>query len=181
MATVAVLFVTVQLLFPHYQALAFDRLPAKNLDLMVWVIAQNAGAGLFSLLTGSLADRCGNRLTLRLSIFAAGLTPLLAIALAGDGAVPGRNLYWLTFLLLGLTPVTFRTFVNYTLELADPHDHPKYISTLKLCMAVPFLLSPLVGWLVDVIGFEAVFVSIAALMMLGGLLTFRLSEPRQKL
>jgi hypothetical protein len=46
---------------------------------------------------------------------------------------------------------------------------------------VPFLLSPLVGWLVDLAGFEVVFFSAMGLIGLSGLLTFRLEEPRYKL
>jgi len=180
LAIVAALFVTLQLLFPHYQALGRDRLPFQRRDLMVWVIAQNVGIGIFSLLAGVIADRFGNRLTLRLSISAAAFSPLLAIWLTSGRVAGAEHVFWLTFLLLGLTPVTFRTFVNYTLEISDQTQHPQYLSTLKLCMAIPFCLSPLVGWLVDLIGFDAVFISIACLIALGGLLTFRLAEPRHQ-
>ena len=42
----------------------------------------------------------------------------------------------------------------------------------------PFLLSPLAGWLVDVIGFGYVFSSTVVVILLSGMLTFRLDEPR---
>ena len=90
-------------------------------------------------------------------------------------------MFWLTFFLLGLIPVTFKTLVNYTLEITEPSNHPRYISTLKVCMAIPFCLSPLVGLLIDLIGFEAVFGCITALTACGGMMTFRLSEPRHRL
>jgi hypothetical protein len=80
--------------------------------------------------------------------------------------------------LLGITPVTFRTLANYALELAHHTDHPRYLSTLRLCMAVPFLFSPLIGWLVDVVGFRVVFTGISAMALVGGALTFRMAEPR---
>ena len=70
--------------------------------------------------------------------------------------------------------------VNYTLELCEPEKHPQYISILKVSMAIPFILSPLVGLLVDVIGFTRVFAGIAVLVAIGGLQTFRLAEPRHQ-
>ncbi|MGC3970772.1 MAG: hypothetical protein QM775_26595 [Pirellulales bacterium] len=45
-------------------------------------------------------------------------------------------------------------------------------------MAVPFCFSPLVGWAVDIFGYEHVFVGGAALIALASALTFTLVEPR---
>jgi hypothetical protein len=178
LATVSMLFVTVQLLFPHYQALGRQNLPSGGVELMVWVIAQNAGTALFSLVAGMIADNFGYRLVVRIEAFLAAATPLLAILLASGWFADGMRYYWLTFFMLGLVPVTFKTLTNYTLELADPQQHPRYISTLKLCMAIPFCLSPLVGLLVDWVGFQLVFSCIAVVIIAAGVLTFRLSEPR---
>ena len=71
-----------------------------------------------------------------------------------------------------------KTFINYTLELTDAANHPRYVSTMGLCFAVPFILSPLVGMLIDVVGFEPIFLAISGLIGIGALLTFRMSEPR---
>jgi MFS family permease len=181
LAIVSMLFVTVQLLIPHYQALGRQQLRWESVDLMKWVIAQNAGAGLFGLIAGAIADRFGNRLTIRLEIFAAALTPALALCLTSSWFEGGAHVFWLTFFLLGLISVTFKTLVNYTLEITGPSNHPRYLSTLKVCMAIPLCLSPLVGLLIDLIGFEAVFGCITALTACGGMMTFRLSEPRHRL
>jgi MFS family permease len=175
------LFVLAQLLFPHYQALGKTQPNFTNSRLMVWVIAQNAGTGLFSLISGVLADRFGNRLLLRIQIFIAALTPPLAVWLAGQGIDNGTHLFWLAFFTLGMTPVVFRTLINFTLELSEPNQHARYLSTLKVTMAVPFLISPLVGLLVDWLGFQRVFLFMAVLIAIGGLQTFRLIEPRHRL
>lgn len=181
-AIVAMLFITVQLLFPHFQALGRQQLELKDqgFHLMVWVISQNAAVGIFSLISGMIADRAGNRLAIRLQTFATALTPLLGLILTSPWFEDGRRYFWLAFCLLGLTPVTMKTIVNYTLELAAPEDHPRYVSTMSLCMAVPFFFSPLAGWLIDVAGFPPVFLSISGLILTGGLLTFRMSEPRDE-
>ena len=103
--------------------------------------------------------------------------PALAVAVSH---LPtwGPTLYPAVFLFIGLTPVGFRTFSNYTLEISANEDHPKYLGTLGLCFALPLLLSPLMGLVVETIGFEAVFIGVSAVLIVGWLLTFRLHEPR---
>jgi len=178
LVVVSTLFVTSQLLMPHYQALGRRHSEWQTSDLMTWVIAQNAGAAFFSLIAGLIADRFGNRLALRTQILGTAVTPVAALWLAEFSG--GPTTYWPTFFLLGTLPTTFKTLVNYTLELTTPDQHPQYISTLKLTMLMPFFLSPLVGLLIDVTGFRAVFLSIALLTLIGAGMTFRICEPRQK-
>lgn len=179
---VAMLFMTSQMLFPHYQALARKQPGFENVYMMIWVVAQNAGAGIFSPIVGAIADRFGNRMAVRFEFLLAALTPVMAVTLLLNGWFEnGIQLYWITFLLLGMVPVTVRTMVNYTLELCEPAKHPQYISILKLSMALPFVFSPFVGYLVDLVGFTTVFYGIALLIALGGLYTFRMTEPRTKL
>lgn len=179
LAVVAMLFSTVVVLFPHYQALARDRFGAGLDGLMLWVIVQNAGTGLFSLFAGPLADRRGNRLVLRWLMFGSALTPILAIFLATLPGL-GSRFFWLVFVNIGLTPIMFKTLMNYTLEISEHQDHPRYLGTLNLCIAAPFCISPLIGWLVDLVGFESVMLTGGALIAAGGLLTFRMAEPRHR-
>ncbi|MEX1224945.1 MAG: MFS transporter [Pirellulales bacterium] len=180
LAVVAMLFGVVLMLFPHYQALARERLGNSLNHLMIWVIVQNAGVGLFSIFVGPLADRRGNRLILHLALFVNALAPLLALYLSRQGAF-GDRWFWLVFGMLGMTPVTFKVLLNYTLEISKTADHPKYLSTLSLCLALPPMLSPLAGWLVDAAGFEVVLGGGALLILTGALLSFTLEEPRHTL
>ena len=185
---VAALFSTSLVLFPHYQALAREEL-GMGFDYLVWfVVAQNAGTAVFSLLTGPIADRAGNRLSLRvltLAICAAPQVALILVLFAGWTSDPWwqsfyRYAYYLVFALVGMTPVAQKTLNNYTLEIAEPHDQPKYLSTLSLCMAAPIFASPLVGWLIDVVGFAAVYHGVTAVLLAGALLSATLTEPRHK-
>lgn len=148
-------------------------------DLTKWVIVQNVGTALFSLIAGPLADWRGNRAVLRFSLLGIAAMPLGAIGLSLSGDA-GRGWFWAVFVGIGLTPITIKTLYNYTLEIADTEDHPRYLSTLSLCVAVPLLFSPLVGAAVDRVGFEAVFIAVAAAVFSGWLLTWRLAEPRHK-
>jgi len=178
LAFCAVTFVTSQFLFPHYVPLAKETLSEGAVHLTLFLIVQNVGVGLFSILLGTLADRYGNRLALRVALVTCSVTPLLAVAFAHSWIPGGRAWYWVTFFVLGMQPVTFKTFTNYTLELVEPARHPRYLSTLTICLAAPFLLSLPVGWLVGRLGYEPVFLSVAALIGFAALLTLRMSEPR---
>jgi len=175
---VAMLFGCSLIILPHYQAMAREQLGLTGSHLMVWVITQNAAVGIFSLFVGPLADAGGNRMTLRILVFASAVAPLFATWVGYVGSGLGPSLFWLVFVPLGVAPLVLRILVNYTLEICPPVEHPRYLSTLSLCLAMPFVFSPLVGWLVDAMGFAVVFLGAAALVFLGGCLTFTLDEPR---
>lgn len=180
LAIVAMLFISIQLLFPHFQALGQKHVQPDQIgfQLMLWVIAQNAAVGLFSWVSGKLADHFGNRLSLRLQVFGTASVPLLALLFTSGVGGWGPKHFWITFFFLGLTPVTIKTLTNYALELTEPARHPLYVATLHASLAVPFIFSPLVGWLVDLLGFERVFLGVSGLILLGGLASFWLIEPR---
>jgi len=179
-AIVAMLFMSMQLLFPHFQAYGRQGLPPEDegFHLMLWVIAQNGAVGVFSWLFGTIADRRGNRLAIRWQVFLCTLTPLIALFLMSGWVPDGARWFWVAFLFLGLVPVSMKSFINYVLELSDTPSHPRYVSTMSLCFAVPFVLSPGIGALIDVMGFEPVFLVVSFTSALGGLLTFRMAEPR---
>ncbi len=178
---VAMLFGTGLIIVPHYQALAREELNLAGVNLMVWVITQNASVGIFSLFVGPLADAWGNRLTLRVLVFGSAVAPLIAVLLPHCFGPVGASLFWAVYIPLGIIPLVSRILANYALEICQPAEHARYLSTVSLCLAVPFLLSPAVGWLVDVVGFTVVFSTTAVLIILGGFMTFRLEEPRHRL
>ena len=174
----AFLFGTSFVLFPHYQALARVRLQIDFSELVFWVIVQNAGTAVVSLVAGFIADARGNRIVLRFLLFGLFLLPTFSLFLSYD-LHWGRSIFWGVFLLLGLVPVTLRTLQNYTLELAPGGDYPRYLSTLGLCIAAPMMVSPLVGLAIDRWGFDGVFSVVSVFLLAGWLQTFLLAEPRR--
>jgi len=178
LCVVAMLMSTILMLFPHYQAIAHERLGLNLEHLMRWVVVQNIGTGLCSLLAGPVADRRGTRGVLTVMLFVASLAPVAAVMLTHLPVSEGRFFYSGVFLLIGLTPLTLRMSMNYTLEIAAPRDHPRYLSTLSLCLALPFCLSPLVGLLVEWVGFDLVLLCGAAVIATAAVLTLWLREPR---
>jgi len=176
---VAILFSSTHLAFPHYQALGRS-LEVTAFDIFIWVIVQNIGAGVFSAAAGQVADRLGNRMTLRCLAFGVASIPLTSLWLSTLPPETGRSYYWVVFFLLGMTPVMFKSQMNYVLELAPPDDHPRYLSTLTVCQFLPFLLSVPLGFAIDEIGFTLVFLTIAGFAVASGLFTFFMDEPRFK-
>jgi MFS family permease len=177
-ALVATLFMSGLLLFPHYQSMARELLGTSSIDIIWWVIAQNISVGLLSPFFGGIADRYGNRIALRIAAFMAALTPLTAVLLASSWFPFGRQWFWITYVFLGVTPVTMKTIANYTLELVPRDKHPQYLSTMTICYTIPFLLSPLLGVVIDLIPWQLPFLVISGTIAVGGLLTFRMAEPR---
>ncbi|QDT35432.1 MFS transporter [Thalassoglobus polymorphus] len=179
-AFVSMLFISSLLVFPHYQWLGMTKVGTTETDLIYWVIAQNISVGFYSPILGRIADQFGNRLAIRLGLFAVSLTPILAIMFAW-GVIPNAaEWFWLTFVLLGLTPVLMRTILNYTLELVEEQHHPQYLSTMKIMFALPFVFSPLVGFLIDTIPYEIPFFGVSFLVILSAILTFQMVEPRHQ-
>lgn len=179
-AYVAMLSSMTVILFPHYQALGRQRLNLAHENLMIWVVVQNLAMGTFGMLLGRVVHHSGERLALRLAIFGTALAPLIAVIVASLDPSVGRHWYWLVFVAIGMTPISQRNMLGYTLEASPMADHPRYLSALSLCQAAPFVLSPLVGWLVDLLGFEKVFLCGSVVLIIAGLLTWRIEEPRDK-
>lgn len=181
LALVAILFGLSYSLFPHYQSLGRARLQLQFADLVPWMIAQNLGVTLFSFPIGWVADRFGNRLALAVLLVGSVAAPLLAVALAHRGAV-GALPFALVFLLLGMMPLTMRIVTNLALELAEPERQPLYVSVANLALSLPVVgLSLLVGWLIDLAGYEWCFLAVAAGLVLGLFLVFQVAEPRHKI
>ncbi len=175
---VAVLFIFSQTIFPHYQSIGLARVGRTRDVLMHWVIAQHIGAVCFSMASGFLSDRFGTRSALRLLLPCAALAPILAIVLAEWAPV---DWFWITFFWIGLVPVTLRMQVNYAIEIVHRERHPEYISTLNLCMAIPFLFSPLIGGIVEWFGYRLPFLMVSVIVGLGALLTWTMREPRHSI
>jgi predicted MFS family arabinose efflux permease len=179
LALLAVLFSTTFMLFPHYQRVVRGTGPLDLTQMTLWVCAQNAATALFSLITGPLSDRYGNRVALHVTMAGAMSAPLLGIALLLGDEAWLNDLSWLVFVPLGFTPVTIRLLLDYALEIAPRHDHPRYVSAVGLCLAVPvFVGAPLMGLLIRMTGYLPAMV-VGLVLLTGALVqSFRIAEPR---
>jgi MFS family permease len=178
---VASCFSAVLMLFPHYQAFARDRLGSRSADLLTWVVVQNAATGIASLVAGPFSDRRGTRIVLVWLVALSAITPLVVTALSLVAHSTAVRWFWLVYMPLGLNPISLKLFTNYSLELAPSRaEHPRYVSIVGGALAVPFLVSPLVGLAVDGIGFRPVFLVGAAVIAAGAAVALGLPEPRHR-
>jgi hypothetical protein len=176
---VAACFSAVLMLFPHYQAFARDRLGSRIGSLLTWVVVQNTATGAASLVAGPLSDRRGTRIVLVWLVALSSGTPLVVTLLSLLPKAAAVEWFWLVYVPLGLNPISLKIFTNYALELAPrPADHPLYVSIVGAALAVPFVLSPLIGAAVDALGFRLVFVIGAAVIAGGAVVAAGLPEPR---
>lgn len=174
---VAACFGSSMMLFPHYGTLAKNRLGLGHENFLYWIVLQNAGTGVFSLIAGWIADRWGNRIVLLCTSFAMCASPLLALIISQREE--WRSVYPLVFFLAGLTPITIKILGNYALELTQPENHGPYLLLLALGYGVPVILvAPLAGWMIDLWNFDATFLVITSFMTAGFWFSFSLIEPR---
>jgi len=179
LCAVAACFSAVLMLFPHYQAFARDRLGSRTASLLTWVIVQNAATGVVSLIAGPFSDRRGTRIVLVWLVGLSALTPLVVTLLSILAHETAVEWFWIVYVPLGLNPISLKIFTNYALELAPvPADHPRYVSIVGAALALPFVISPLVGVGVDRLGFRPVFITGAAVIAAGAVLALGLPEPR---
>ena len=178
---VAMFFSVALFLFPHYQAFARDRLGTQLPSLLSWVVVQNVATGLASVVAGPATDRRGTRIVLVGLLACTAITPLLVVGLSLLPHATAGQLFWLVYVPLGINPILMRTFSNAALELApDLASQPRYVSLLGVALAAPFVVSPAVGFLVDVIGFQPVFLGGTVVIGLGVSLAVGLPEPRKR-
>jgi hypothetical protein len=178
---VAMFFSVALFLFPHYQAFARDRLGTRLPSLLGWVVVQNVATGIASVVAGPATDRRGTRIVLVSLLACTATTPLLVVGLSLLPHNTAGSLFWLVYVPLGINPILMRTFSNAALELApDLVSQPRYVSLVGVALAAPFVVSPAVGYLVDVVGFRPVFLSGAAVIGIGVILAIGLPEPRER-
>jgi len=181
LCAVAACFSAVLMLFPHYQAFARDRLGSQTASLLTWVIVQNAATGIVSLVAGPFSDHRGTRIVLVWLVALSSLTPLVVTLLSLLPHATAVEWFWIVYVPLGLNPISLKIFTNYALELAPtPVEHPRYVSIVGAALAMPFVISPLVGVGVDWLGFRPVFIAGAAVIAAGAVVAFGLPEPRHR-
>jgi Na+-transporting methylmalonyl-CoA/oxaloacetate decarboxylase gamma subunit len=177
---IAFLFGSSMTIFPHYQALARERLGLSFGSMTAWVIIQNIGTGVFGILFGFLADKKGNRAVLRIAMFGVAGIPIMALALSNAGEI-GKRYFWTVFVLFSLTPVTIKMLNNFALEFTEPESHPRYLSLMALSIAFPIYFSPVFGVVIDRFGFDIPMLFVSGCVAIGWVLTMFVSEPRESL
>jgi MFS family permease len=166
------------IIFPHYTAYGRAKIGVAPVNYMLFVVVQNLSTAVNSLLMGNLADRRGNRLALKLLISFIGCIPLVTLGIGSLPNAMSAKLFFLVYICIGVTPVTMKLTVNFLLELSPMRRHPQYLGAMNLFRMIPILFSPLIGWMIDLFSYEAVFLLASALIFCGAWMISRVDEPR---
>jgi MFS family permease len=133
-----------------------------------------------------LSDRRGNKIVMQLAV-AVGVI-MLAWVVFMPGAARSLNVsaaviaYTLVpvFALMGAyeTGVGIGA-VNLTLEVAPPHDRAIYIGLTNTILGIAYLSTAVSGLIVDLMGYEGVFVLGLILLLVASWALWRLRDPRE--
>ncbi len=129
-----------------------------------------------SLIWGVVGDRLGHKLVLTSA------ASLLTLASLVTLLAPSWQWLLLTFVLLGAyLSADWVSSMNIILEFCEPADRPTYIGLTNTMLALPVVLSPLLGgWLATLIGYPGLLMTAATVAACGTLLyLFWVVEPRQ--
>jgi len=126
---------------------------------MVALVSQT----LFTPTLGWLADRRGHKWATEICTLL-GIAAAL-VALAGRSV---RSLYAIFVLMNASAAGLMVANFSMVMTFASPDDLPTYIGLANTLLAVPILLAPILGgWIVDAVGYQALFCTALAFGLLG--------------
>jgi MFS family permease len=171
---------------PFYSIYSINVLGAPVSIIGVYMGARTIVALLINPLWSRLSDRRGNKLVMQLA------TAIGVIMLAWVVFIPGvaHNLNVpASVIAYAIVPVfalmgAYETgvgigAVNLTLEVAPPNDRAIYIGLTNTILGVAYLSTAVSGLIVDLVGYEGVFVSGLILLLVASWALWRLRDPRE--
>jgi MFS family permease len=171
---------------PFYSIYSINTLGAPVSIIGVYMGARTIVSLLVNPLWSRLSDRRGNRIVMRLAV-GAGVV-MIAWAVFAPAAARSLNVpaaivaYAIVpvFALMGVyeTGVGIGA-VNLTLEVAPPNDRAIYIGLTNTVLGVAYLSTAVSGLIVDLMGYEGVFVLGLILLLVASWALWRLRDPRE--
>jgi len=169
---------------PFYAVYARRVLNAPEDMVGTYLIGSTLASVLSNLIWSWVSDRKGNRLLMRLVALMALLPPAVALSIAHlpEGTLDKSLLFTLVFVLSGAhQTATFIGSSNYLLELAPSGKRALYLGFSNTIIGVAIFMSPLSGAIVDLLGFESLFLFSLACSLVAIVFSLGLEEPRDSL
>jgi MFS family permease len=160
---------------PFYVVHATDVLDLPEAVIGSFVGAQQVAAAAAGALLGTVSDRWGPSVVIRIGGAIAITGPLCALlAHLVDGGLLIRA-YPLVYVALGVYySSNMLGFYNYLMEIAPDDVRPSYVGLANTIMGILTLAPTLGGWLLEATSYTVVFGLSTALVFLGFLTTLRL-------
>jgi MFS family permease len=159
-------------------AAALERFSLKNEEVAPLTAALLASQAVADLLLGWLADRWGHKQVLVLST-ALGMLAIFIAVLA-----PNPSWFILIFVLVGAAQAGYMlTGFTLVFSFSTPTERPAYIGVANTALAPVAIVGPLLaGWLAEVGGYNALFVVLGAIGLLGmALLHWGVNAPAKQI
>ncbi len=183
--TMRLLLMAAEIATPFYIVYAKQVLSVSVGMVGVYLTGTTLASFASNLLWGRISDRQGNKLLLILSGAVGLLIPLTALSMGpladlwpGLGVFVPR-LFAVVFVLSGAyKSATMIGNLNFLLEIAPADDRPIYIGFTNTIVGIVLLASSVGGLIVDITGFNVLFLLALAFYAVALFLTLRLHEPR---
>lgn len=168
---------------PFYVVYAKTNLGAPPATVGLYLGALSVASLLSNFLWSPLSDRAGHRTLMVLTVVSVSLVPLMALVLSTLAAtVPTGILFGafaLVFVLSGLALGAARIINNnMLLSIAPPAERATYIGFLNTVLGVVIFVPVIGGVLVDLVGFQVLFV-LSLLLSASALLVVRKMSTAQ--
>jgi len=171
---------------PFYSIYSINVLGAPVSIIGVYMGVRTVVALLINPLWSRLSNRRGNKIVMQLATAVGVIMMAWTVfmpSLARSLNVPATTIAYAivpVFALLGIyeTGVGIGA-VNLTLEVAPPHDRAIYIGLTNTILGVAYLSTAVSGLIVDVVGYEGVFVLGLILLLVATWALWRLRDPRE--
>jgi MFS family permease len=158
-------------------AAALERFSLKNEEVAPLTAALLASQAVADLLLGWLADRWGHKQVLVLST-ALGMLAIFIAVLA-----PNPSWFIIIFVLVGAAQAGYMlTGFTLVFSFSTPTERPAYIGVANTALAPVAIVGPLLaGWLAEAGGYNALFVVLGAIGLLGmALLHWGVNAPAKQ-
>ncbi|HTP08573.1 MAG TPA: MFS transporter, partial [Anaerolineae bacterium] len=171
---------------PFYSIYSINVLGAPASIIGVYMGVRTVMALLTNPIWSRLSDRRGNKIVMQLAT-AVGVVMLAWVVFlpaAGHGlTVPASIMPYAlvpVYALMGVyeTGVGIGA-INLTLEVAPPHDRAIYIGLTNTTLGVAYLSTAVSGIIVDLVGYEGVFILGLILLLVASWALWRLRDPRE--
>lgn len=166
---------------PFYAVYARRVLNAPSEMVGVYLIGSTLASVLSNLIWSRISDRQGNRLLMRLTALTALLAPILALIIPHlpETGMDKSLIFVLVFVFSGAhQTAAFIGVNNYLLELTPARERALYIGFTNTTAGLAVFTSPLGGVIVDLLGFEPLFLFSSACSLIAVALSLGLEEPR---
>lgn len=171
---------------PFYSIYSIDVLHAPVSIIGLYLGVRTIMALLINPVWSRLSDRHGNKLVMQLAT----ATGVLMIAWAAFAPIAARQLtvsastiaylFVPVFALMGIYETGIGIgAVNLTLEVAPAHDRAIYIGLTNTVLGIAYISTAVSGLIVDLFGYEGVFILGFLLLLVASWALWRMRDPRE--